>query len=255
MIRFHTQTGGVTLQAQQPEVNIIRVALQGFAAVRRRHPVAPHQRLRRGARPADRALGPDRAAHPAGARPRVGRRRHRRPLRRLLLRRVAHRRGRGALLGADEEGRGPRRLGERARVHPEGDRGVGDLLPGALPDAARTSSSASTSTSPTRSTTSTSSGSIPRPRGASSRASRSGRRTATTRTSPSGSRSCARPPAATPTCCRRSRRRCASAARSARSATRCATSSASTAAARSSRPLRPPPEARGPARRSAWAPP
>ncbi|HYH61561.1 MAG TPA: methylmalonyl-CoA mutase family protein, partial [Solirubrobacterales bacterium] len=31
-IRFHTQTGGVTLQAQQPEVNIIRVALQGFAA-------------------------------------------------------------------------------------------------------------------------------------------------------------------------------------------------------------------------------
>jgi methylmalonyl-CoA mutase N-terminal domain/subunit len=33
MIRFHTQTGGVTLQAQQPEVNIPRVALQGFAAV------------------------------------------------------------------------------------------------------------------------------------------------------------------------------------------------------------------------------
>jgi methylmalonyl-CoA mutase, N-terminal domain len=33
MIRFHTQTGGVTLQAQQPEVNIVRVALQGFAAV------------------------------------------------------------------------------------------------------------------------------------------------------------------------------------------------------------------------------
>ena len=32
-IRFHTQTGGVTLQAQQPEVNIVRVALQGFAAV------------------------------------------------------------------------------------------------------------------------------------------------------------------------------------------------------------------------------
>jgi methylmalonyl-CoA mutase, N-terminal domain len=33
MMRFHTQTGGVTLQAQQPEVNIIRVALQGLAAV------------------------------------------------------------------------------------------------------------------------------------------------------------------------------------------------------------------------------
>src|ERR671916_876255 len=33
MCRFHTQTGGVTLAAQQPENNIIRVALQGFAAV------------------------------------------------------------------------------------------------------------------------------------------------------------------------------------------------------------------------------
>jgi methylmalonyl-CoA mutase N-terminal domain/subunit len=32
-LRFHTQTGGVTLTAQQAENNIIRVALQGFAAV------------------------------------------------------------------------------------------------------------------------------------------------------------------------------------------------------------------------------
>jgi methylmalonyl-CoA mutase N-terminal domain/subunit len=32
-LRFHTQTGGVTLTAQQPENNIVRVALQGFAAV------------------------------------------------------------------------------------------------------------------------------------------------------------------------------------------------------------------------------
>ena len=32
MLRFHTQTGGVTLTAQQPINNIIRVALQGFAA-------------------------------------------------------------------------------------------------------------------------------------------------------------------------------------------------------------------------------
>jgi methylmalonyl-CoA mutase N-terminal domain/subunit len=32
-VRFHTQTGGVTLAAQQPENNIVRVALQGFAAV------------------------------------------------------------------------------------------------------------------------------------------------------------------------------------------------------------------------------
>jgi methylmalonyl-CoA mutase N-terminal domain/subunit len=33
MIRFHTQTGGVTLTAQQPHNNIVRVALQSFAAV------------------------------------------------------------------------------------------------------------------------------------------------------------------------------------------------------------------------------
>src|SRR5438045_5977454 len=33
MLRFHTQTGGVTLTAQQAYNNIVRVALQGFAAV------------------------------------------------------------------------------------------------------------------------------------------------------------------------------------------------------------------------------
>ena len=33
MLRFHTQTAGSTLTAQQPEVNIVRVALQALAAV------------------------------------------------------------------------------------------------------------------------------------------------------------------------------------------------------------------------------
>src|SRR5918999_2380211 len=33
MIRFHTQTGGVTLTAQQPVNNVVRVALKAFAAV------------------------------------------------------------------------------------------------------------------------------------------------------------------------------------------------------------------------------
>jgi methylmalonyl-CoA mutase N-terminal domain/subunit len=33
MLRFHTQTGGVTLTAQQPMNNIVRVALQAFSAV------------------------------------------------------------------------------------------------------------------------------------------------------------------------------------------------------------------------------
>jgi len=33
MLRFHTQTGGVTLTAQQPENNVVRVALQALSAV------------------------------------------------------------------------------------------------------------------------------------------------------------------------------------------------------------------------------
>jgi methylmalonyl-CoA mutase, N-terminal domain len=33
MLRFHTQTAGVALTAQQPEVNLIRVAIQGLGAV------------------------------------------------------------------------------------------------------------------------------------------------------------------------------------------------------------------------------
>ena len=58
----------------------------------RRHPVAAHQLLRRGARAAHRGGRHDRAAHPAGDRPRDRRHQHRRPARRLLLRRGAHRR-------------------------------------------------------------------------------------------------------------------------------------------------------------------
>jgi methylmalonyl-CoA mutase N-terminal domain/subunit len=33
MLRFHTQTGGSTLTAQQPEVNVVRVTIQALAAV------------------------------------------------------------------------------------------------------------------------------------------------------------------------------------------------------------------------------
>ncbi len=66
----------------------------------RRHPEPAHQRLRRGAGAADRALGADRPAHPAGARARVRCGGHRRPLRRLLLHRVADRRDRGCAPGS-----------------------------------------------------------------------------------------------------------------------------------------------------------
>src|SRR5207245_5918060 len=33
MLRFHTQTGGATLTAQQPENNVVRTALEALAAV------------------------------------------------------------------------------------------------------------------------------------------------------------------------------------------------------------------------------
>ena len=32
-LRFHTQTGGVTLTAQQPDNNVVRVTIQALAAV------------------------------------------------------------------------------------------------------------------------------------------------------------------------------------------------------------------------------
>ena len=95
-LRFHTQTGGVTLTAQQPENNIVRVALQGFAAVcggtQSLHTNGFDEAL---ALPTERAAQ-DRAAHAADHRLRVRRRRHRRPVRRLLLRRGADRRDRDA---------------------------------------------------------------------------------------------------------------------------------------------------------------
>ena len=73
-LRFHTQTAGVSLTAQQPEVNIARIAIEALAGVLGRHPEPPHQLLRRGAGPADREGGPHRPAHPAGHRPRDRRR-------------------------------------------------------------------------------------------------------------------------------------------------------------------------------------
>ena len=33
MLRFHTQTAGVSLTAQQPQVNIVRTAIEALAAV------------------------------------------------------------------------------------------------------------------------------------------------------------------------------------------------------------------------------
>ena len=96
LLRFHTQTGGSTLTAQQPENNIVRVTLQSLAAAlggtQSLHTNGFDEAL---GLPTD-AGGQDRPAHPADRRLRVGRRRHRRPAGRLVLRGVAHRRGRGS---------------------------------------------------------------------------------------------------------------------------------------------------------------
>ena len=77
LMRFHTQTAGVSLTAQQPLNNIVRTAIEALAGRARRHAVAAHQLLRRGARAADRGGGADRAAHAADHRPRDRRRRTR----------------------------------------------------------------------------------------------------------------------------------------------------------------------------------
>ena len=132
-MRFHTQTGGVTLAAQQPHNNIVRVALQGFAAVAGGTQSLHTNGFDEALALPERDRRADRAAHPADPRPRVGRRRHGRPVRRLLLRRGAHRRDRGGRAGADRQGRGAGRLGELHPVHPRRGRGVGLGLRGALP--------------------------------------------------------------------------------------------------------------------------
>ena len=65
MLRFHVQTAGSTLTAQQPDVNIVRTALQAMAAV-----LGGAQSLHTNSRDealgaAHRGIGAHRAAHPA----------------------------------------------------------------------------------------------------------------------------------------------------------------------------------------------
>ena len=91
MLRTHCQTSGVSLQAADLYNNVIRTTHRGARRGARRHPVAAHQRVRRGARAADRLLRPDRPQHPAD--PRRGDRHppRGRPARRQLLRRASDR--------------------------------------------------------------------------------------------------------------------------------------------------------------------
>ncbi len=91
-LRFHTQTGGVTLTAQQPLNNIVRVTVQALAAV-----LGGTQSLHTNGY--DEALALPSAecrahclAHAAGTGARIGCRRHHRPAQRQPLRGMADRR-------------------------------------------------------------------------------------------------------------------------------------------------------------------
>ena len=96
-LRFHTQTAGVSLTAQQPYNNVVRTGIEALAAVLGGTNSLAHQRSRRDPGAAQRAGRRDRPAHPAGDHGRDRRRQRRRPARRLLVRRGAHGpdRGRG----------------------------------------------------------------------------------------------------------------------------------------------------------------
>jgi hypothetical protein len=70
LMRFHTQTAGVSLTAAAARGQHRPGRHRGAGRGARRHPEPAHRLLRRGARAADGAGGPHRAAHPAGHRPR-----------------------------------------------------------------------------------------------------------------------------------------------------------------------------------------
>ena len=163
-LRFHTQTGGVTLTAQQPENNIVRVALQGFAAV-----CGGTQSLHTNGFDEALALPSERAAkialrtqqviaHESGATDTVD------PFAGSYFVEALTDEIESRARRADRQGRRARRVGQRDRVHHRRDRRVGLGLPGALPHRARTSSSASTATSTrTRSRSPTCCASTPSP--------------------------------------------------------------------------------------------
>ena len=119
-LRFHAQTGGSTLTAQQPENNVVRVAMQALSAV-----CGGAQSLHTNGFDEALALPTERSARIALRTQQIlaarGRRhRHRRPARRLVLHRGADGRARGARAGADRAGRRARRRGrgDRAGLRP-----------------------------------------------------------------------------------------------------------------------------------------
>ena len=90
-MRFHTQTAGVVADRPAAAEQRRPHGDRGARRRARRHAVAAHELLRRGARAADRGGRADRAAHAADHRPRDRRDEHDRPARRRVLRRGADR--------------------------------------------------------------------------------------------------------------------------------------------------------------------
>ena len=130
-LRFHAQTGGSTLTAQQPQNNVVRVAIQALSAV-----CGGAQSLHTNSFDEALALPSEHAARLALRTQQIlaseaGGTRHRRSARRLVLHRGAHRRARAARLGADRAHRRARRRrrGGRAGLRPGRDRAGGVPLP------------------------------------------------------------------------------------------------------------------------------
>ena len=126
-LRFHTQTGGVTLTAQQPLNNVVRVTVQALAAV-----LGGTQSLHTNGYDEALALPTAEAATLALRTQQIvayetRRRGHRRSARRELLRREAHDGARGARARAARARGRARRRGARDRggILPGGDRPLG----------------------------------------------------------------------------------------------------------------------------------
>ena len=148
MLRFHTQTAGVSLTAQQPYNNVVRTALQALAGVLGGTQSLHTNSLDEALALPDRGGGDDRPADAADHRPRVRGRERGRPARRLVARREADERdrGRGARVLPEDRRDGGHGGGGRARLPAARDPGVGLPLPAGGGAARRRSSSASTST-------------------------------------------------------------------------------------------------------------
>ena len=130
-LRFHTQTAGSTLTAQQPDNNIVQRGAAGARRGARGHAVAALQRQGRSARAADRGERDDRAADAADHPARERRRGHRRSGRGRVRHRgddQSHRAGGHRTARSDSvHGRDARR--DRVRLYPAADSGLGVRRP------------------------------------------------------------------------------------------------------------------------------